>query len=78
MFTNTKMEMGVCQLVHDDALKAKFEESDDKYMYDTYLDRQLSSYISDAEKRIKRARERLEEERPDELPENSPEVLLVM
>ena len=78
MFTNTKMEMGVCQLVHDDAIKVKFDESDQKYIHDSFLERTLSTYIADADRRIKRARDRLEEERPDELPENSPEVRQVV
>jgi len=64
LFTNTKADLGACGKIHDDALKAKFQEEDERESYkkgqfiDDFL-RFCQRMLSDLSSRIKRAKERL-------------------
>jgi len=64
LFTNTKADLGTCGKIHDDALKTKFQEEDEKdsYKKGQYIDdflRFCQRMLSDLSSRIKRAKERL-------------------
>lgn len=64
LFTNTKADLGTCGKIHDDSLKAKFEEEEerDSYKKGQYIDdflRFCQRMLSDLSSRIKRAKERL-------------------
>jgi len=64
LFTNTKADLGACGKIHDDALKTKFQEEDERESYKKgqYIDdflRFCQRMLSDLSSRIKRAKERL-------------------
>lgn len=62
LFVNTKADLGPCNKVHDDRLKREYEESP-RYRQEGYEDAFLQfcqSMLSDVEKRIRRARQRLQ------------------
>lgn len=65
LFTNTKMDIGPCNLMHAEELRAQYEQSRDSLLYEPRLERELLSYVSEADRKIRRARERLEEDRPE-------------
>ncbi|KAL3176030.1 hypothetical protein MRX96_010738 [Rhipicephalus microplus] len=61
LFVNTKADLGPCNKVHDDRLKREYEASP-RYRQEGYEDSFLQfcqSMLSDVEKRIRRARQRL-------------------
>ena len=47
------MDIGTCPKLHAEEWKIKYEESEDKFRFDSILEQELMSYISDADKRIK-------------------------
>ncbi|XP_075246273.1 luc7-like protein 3 [Convolutriloba macropyga] len=61
LFTNTKMDMGPCTRIHDDALVESYRNSSrfKKMGYEEDFLRTLQSIQSDCEKRIRRANQRL-------------------
>ncbi|KAH7942930.1 hypothetical protein HPB52_002705 [Rhipicephalus sanguineus] len=62
LFVNTKADLGPCNKVHDDRLKREYEASP-RYRQEGYEDSFLQfcqSMLSDVEKRIRRARQRLQ------------------
>jgi len=63
--------------VHSEALKAAFERHGDMHMYDSLIEREFSSKVVEADRVIKRARNRIEEEKIDESvnPDVNPEVI---
>lgn len=61
LFVNTKADLGPCNKVHDERLKREYEESS-RYKQEGYEEGFLQfcqSMLSDVEKRIRRARQRL-------------------
>lgn len=79
MFVNTKMDEGPCDKIHSESIKAAFEKSNDIYMFDSFIEKEFLARLAESEKIIKRARQRVEEEKSDEdlNPEINPEVLKV-
>ena len=63
--------------VHSEALKAAFERHGDPHMYDSLIEREFQSKVQEADRVIKRARARIEEEKIDESinPDINPEVI---
>jgi len=45
------MDIGTCPKLHAEEWKIKYDESDDKYRFDSVLEQELMSYISDADKK---------------------------
>jgi RNA-binding protein Luc7-like 2 len=78
LFVNTKMDEGPCRNIHSDSLKADFEKNArDPHMFDSVIERDFSNRIAEADRVIKRARARVEEEKADETinPEINPDIL---
>eukprot|EP01035_Chromulina_nebulosa_P040235 gene40235-54405_t len=77
IFVNTKMDEGPCMKVHSEALKAAFERHGDPHMYDSLIEREFQTKVQEADRVIKRARARIEEEKIDESinPDINPEVI---
>lgn len=63
--------------VHSEALKAAFERHGDPHMYDSLIEREFQNKVLEADRVIKRARARIEEEKIDESinPDVNPEVI---
>lgn len=63
--------------IHSEALKSEFERSGDVHLYDSLIEREFQTKIAEADRVIKRARARIEEEKIDESvnPDINPEVL---
>lgn len=61
LFVNTKADLGVCTKIHDERLKKEYEKSSrfEKMGYEEDFLRFCQSMLSDVDKRIKRARQRL-------------------
>ncbi|KAG8196066.1 hypothetical protein JTE90_007806 [Oedothorax gibbosus] len=61
LFVNTKADLGVCPKIHDERLKKEYEKSSrfEKMGYEEDFLRFCQSMLSDVEKRIRRARQRL-------------------
>lgn len=54
LFGNTKMDLGFCEKVHSDDLKEEFERNPrEKLQYEALLERELISFISEADRKIK-------------------------
>lgn len=63
LFVNTKADIGPCNLVHDDYLKKEYQSKAskrEKRQYEDEFIRFCQSQLSDVEKKIKRAKQRLE------------------
>lgn len=80
VFVNTKMDTGPCSKVHSDELKAQYEKSSaDQYRYDSTLEREFLHRINEAEKIIRRARQRVEDDKIDENldPDVNPDIIRI-
>eukprot|EP01038_Epipyxis_sp_PR26KG_P007236 gene7236-9867_t len=79
IFVNTKMDEGPCTKVHSEILKSDFEKSKDKYQFDSILEKEFSSKINEADRVIKRARGKLEEESSNDLsnPDLNPDIIRI-
>jgi hypothetical protein len=80
MFVNTKMDDGPCELVHSQDLKEKFEKDNDPFKYDSLIERDFLTRISDIDRSIKRARSRVEDEKSEESsndPNSNGEILRI-
>lgn len=53
IFVNTKMDEGPCPKVHSENLKAQFQKSRDVHMFDSLIEREFNSRISEADRVIK-------------------------
>lgn len=63
LFTNTRADIGPCHLVHDDYLKREFQNKAskrEKRQYEDDFIRFCQTQLNDVEKKIKRAKQRLE------------------
>ena len=63
LFINTKADIGPCSLVHDDYLKREYQSKaskQEKRQYEDDFIRFCQSQLNDVEKKIKRAKQRLE------------------
>lgn len=63
LFTNTKADIGPCNLVHDDYLKKEFHAKASKrerYQFEDEFIRFCQAQLNDVERKIKRAKQRLE------------------
>jgi hypothetical protein len=80
MFVNTKMDEGPCDKIHSDAVKAVFQKSNDIHMYDNFLEKEFLSRIAEADRIIKRARARVEDDKVDDEelnPDINPDMLRI-
>lgn len=61
MFTNTKADLGPCNLIHDEPLKKEYQNSPkfEKVGYEDGWIEVLESIVSDVDKKIKRGHQRL-------------------
>jgi len=64
LFPNTKSDLGVCEKLHDDALRADFLKSNRVAQYEAEFLGYLERLIADLERKIKRCHERLDKEMP--------------
>ncbi|KAL3652323.1 hypothetical protein CASFOL_002004 [Castilleja foliolosa] len=66
LFVNTRSDLGVCSKIHDPKLKDSFEKSPRHDSYVTKFEAELVHFcerlISDLDRRVRRARERLEQD----------------
>jgi hypothetical protein len=54
LFGNTKMDLGFCEKIHSDDLKEDFERNPrEKAEYESLLERELISFITEADRKIK-------------------------
>ncbi|OTF72679.1 luc7-like protein, partial [Euroglyphus maynei] len=63
LFINTKADIGPCSLVHDDYLKREYQSNaskQEKRQYEDDFIRFCQAQLNDVEKKIKRAKQRLE------------------
>lgn len=63
LFTNTKADIGPCHQVHDDFIKREYEEKasrKEKAVYEDEFIRFCQAQLNDVERKIKRAKQRLE------------------
>jgi len=75
LFINTKMDVGECKKLHQEALKDEYDEARKKkdYGYDLELERELEGIISDCDRKINNARKRLEHNQEVEKQHNAAE-----
>ncbi|KAG6546181.1 hypothetical protein Mapa_012216 [Marchantia paleacea] len=64
LFPNTKSDLGACEKIHDDALRAEFIKSNRVSQYEAEFLGYLERLIADLERKIKRCHERLDKEMP--------------
>ncbi|KAH9576634.1 hypothetical protein CY35_01G172900 [Sphagnum magellanicum] len=64
LFPNTKSDLGPCEKIHDDSLRADFLNSNKVQQYEAEFLGYLERLIADLERKIKRSHERLEKEMP--------------
>mmetsp|Transcript_21712 Transcript_21712/g.28108 ORF Transcript_21712/g.28108 Transcript_21712/m.28108 type:complete len:347 (-) Transcript_21712:186-1226(-) len=65
LFSNTKMDMGLCDKIHEDKLKEEYDEKVAKgrsYGYDEELERTLDDFVNEVDRKIQRSQKRLEED----------------
>ncbi|KAG0265483.1 Luc7-like protein 3 [Actinomortierella ambigua] len=64
LFTNTKSDLGNCDLIHDERLREEFQNSPDKekYGYEQDFFDYLSQLVHDLERKIRRGKERKDKE----------------
>ncbi|KAJ1913965.1 splicing factor [Mycoemilia scoparia] len=69
LFTNTKADLGPCNLVHDDKLKEAYAESEDyqRLGYEEEFYAHLSQILNDLDRRIRRATNRVTAEADEKL-----------
>jgi hypothetical protein len=62
LFTNTKSDLGTCTKIHDDKLKLQYHQdaNKDKYGYEENFHSHLLSLIRDLDRKVRKAKERLE------------------
>ena len=79
LFVNTKLDEGPCQKIHSDALKKEFEANNDPGMYDHIIEKEFNYRLSEADRTIKRARLRVEDDSVDiELnPDLNPDIMRI-
>jgi hypothetical protein len=79
IFVNTKMDEGPCPKVHSEVLKQEFEKHGDKFMYDHALEKEFNHRLAEADRIIKRARMRVEDDKLDEEsnPDLNPEIMRI-
>lgn len=73
------MDEGPCEKIHSEAFKADFEKHGDLGMFDRFLESEFQMRINEADKVIKRARARVEEDKIDEEinPDINPDVIRI-
>ncbi|KAL3676358.1 hypothetical protein R1sor_026306 [Riccia sorocarpa] len=64
LFPNTKSDLGACEKIHDDGLRAEFLKSNRVSQYEAEFLAYLERLIADLERKIKRCHERLDKEMP--------------
>ena len=75
------MDLGACPKIHSDDFKRQFETSTSsgrfRQQYESKLEKELLTYVTDADRKIKRARERLDEDRisEDTMLAQQPEIM---
>lgn len=47
------MDEGPCPKIHSEALKAEFERSSDRYMYDNIIEKEFIARLNEADRVIK-------------------------
>lgn len=66
LFSNTKMDLGICDKIHEDKLKEDYEEKiqegPNNYGYEEELERHLDEFVVEVDKKIQRSQRRLEED----------------
>jgi hypothetical protein len=81
LFQNTKADLGACKNFHSESLRHEFEtKSGDPFQFDDYVEREFQTYLNDADRVIRRARQRLNDEKVDEpveLEPDNPELLRI-
>ena len=73
------MDEGPCPKVHSEVLKQAFEANGDKFMYDKDVEKEFNFRLAEADRIIKRARLRVEDDKLDEElnPDLNPEVMRI-
>lgn len=68
LFTNTKMDLGPCDKIHNDDLRDKYDESvrTGGENFDDLLERSLQHYINQVDRKIETARHRIDSTKTDE------------
>eukprot|EP00123_Amoebidium_parasiticum_P016451 comp23436_c12_seq2/m.39056 comp23436_c12_seq2/g.39056 ORF comp23436_c12_seq2/g.39056 comp23436_c12_seq2/m.39056 type:complete len:231 (-) comp23436_c12_seq2:110-802(-) len=77
LYTNTKKDLGPCNYIHDEQLKAKYEEAVKKgreFDWDVAFERYLEKLVADLDSDIRRANERLKRTQGDENIASGPEA----
>ncbi|OMJ21173.1 Luc7-like protein 3 [Smittium culicis] len=84
LFTNTKADLGSCELIHDDRLSTEYKSSSDykRLGYEESFYNRLHNLLSDLDRKIRRAFERVSTEADDkvinpEKEENQESVILL-
>jgi hypothetical protein len=79
MFVNTKMDEGPCPKLHTEQLKMAFEQNGDLYMYDHIIEKEFTARLNEADRIIKRARARVEDDKVDEEinPDVNPDIIRI-
>jgi len=69
LFMNTKMDLGICDQVHSSPLRQEYEECRKRkdYGYERLLEKTLEQYIFDCDRKIEKARRRLENQETDQI-----------
>ncbi|XP_074573109.1 uncharacterized protein LOC141829519 isoform X1 [Curcuma longa] len=85
LFVNTKSDLGACPRIHDQKLKESFEKSPRHDAYVPKFEADLAKFceklVTDLDRKVKRGRERLEQEveaTPPLIPNEKPEHLSVL
>ena len=63
MFVNTKNDEGPCKKLHSLPVKMRFDESDDVYIYDMMIEKELRARVADIDRTVRRQYDRLESEK---------------
>lgn len=61
MFVNTKADLGICNLIHDEPLKREYQQSSryEKMGYEETWVEELEKIVGEVDKKIKRGHQRL-------------------
>lgn len=62
LFQNTRVDLGACPLLHLPALKAAYEAAGEDFGYELALETELGKFLAEADRKIRRAQKRLEEQ----------------
>eukprot|EP01039_Chlorochromonas_danica_P005091 gene5091-5595_t len=79
IFVNTKMDEGPCERIHSEAFKLDFQKHNDPFMYDQLIEKEFSLRIAEADRIIKKARQRVEDDKIDEStnPDINPDIIRI-